>query len=122
MCDPVFGARAANRASKGGLGGADVVSRQAGGYSFYYHSEGEDLARFVPSVATSTNRDNSDYQVEAVVLRLLIIIVFPIYDCFNYLANILMFIHAIWPEFVRWMIRINIYSIGKAIITIFPHS
>ena len=37
MCDLVFGARAANRASKGGLGGADVVARQTGGYNFYYH-------------------------------------------------------------------------------------
>jgi hypothetical protein len=31
-------ARAANRASKGGAGGADVVARQTGGYNFYYHS------------------------------------------------------------------------------------
>ena len=31
-------ARAANRASKGGSGGADVVARQTGGYNFYYHS------------------------------------------------------------------------------------
>ena len=30
-------ARAANRASKGGSGGADVVARQTGGYNFYYH-------------------------------------------------------------------------------------